>query len=126
MRTQNPVHLAEVLLAHDKGYSVAQVHAMVDSGQTTEIKLTTQVPVHIVYFTAEADEKGQVRYYPDLYGLDGRVASALRGQPVLFSSEPAVSAEAEGPAGDEAGSRSRRPRRPYAERRPWNPFEDWN
>ena len=26
MRTQNPIHLAEVLLAHDKGYSVAQVN----------------------------------------------------------------------------------------------------
>ena len=126
MRTQNPVHLAEVLLAHDKGYSAAQVRSMAESGQTAEIKLTQHIPVHIAYFTAEVDEKGQVRYFPDLYGLDGRIASALKGQPVHFSSQPAISAAEEGPGGDEAGSHSRRPRRPYAERRPWNPFEDWN
>ncbi len=127
MRTQNPVHLAEVLLAHDKGYSAAQVREILDAGTTNEIKLTTQIPVHIAYFTADVDEKGQVRYYPDLYGLDNRVASALRGQPVHFAAEPASSAEA-GPSPEaEPASRARnRPRRPYAERRPWNPFEDWN
>ncbi len=127
MRTQNPIHLAEVLLAHDKGYSPAEVHEMVASGATTEVKLTNQIPVHVAYFTADVDEKGQVRYYPDLYGLDSRVASALHGQPVRFSSDPTISAEEDAQARGEPASRSRnRPRRPYAERRPWNPFEDWN
>ncbi len=126
MRTQNPLHLAEVLLAHDKGYNPAQIREMVASGQTTEIKLTREIPVHVAYFTAEADEKGQVRYFSDIYGLDGRVASALRGQPVHFASD-AIVAEEDGMARDEDAPRARsHPRRPYAERRPWNPFEDWN
>jgi murein L,D-transpeptidase YcbB/YkuD len=126
MRTQNPLHLAEVLLAHDKGYSPAQIHEMVASGATNEIKLTNQIPVHIAYFTAEADEKGQVRYLSDLYGLDSRVAGALKGQPVHFASEPAISAAEDSLTGEESSARHTRPRRPYAERRPWNPFEDWN
>ncbi len=131
MRTQNPLHLAEVLLAHDKGYSAGQIQQMVQSRQTTEIKLTTEIPVHVAYFTAEVDEQGQVRYFPDLYGLDSRIAGALEGQPVHFPSEPAVAvreehrglADREGPSSQ---SRYRSRTRPYAERRPWNPFEDWN
>ncbi len=89
MRTQDPIHFAEVLLAHDRGMSAAQIRDMVSSGETHEIALRNHIPVHIVYFTAEVDEKGQVRYYHDLYGLDNRVASALRGQPVQVASEPA-------------------------------------
>lgn len=125
MRTQNPLQLAEVLLAHDKGITSGQIRDMVASGQTTEIKLTHEILVHVTYFTAVADEKGQVRYFPDIYGLDGRIASALKGQPVHFGSESIATAEGENPE-QEGTSRSRRPRRPYAERRPWNPFEDWN
>ena len=131
MRTQNPLHMAEVLLGHDRGMSAAQIHQMVSSGETTEIQLRKEIPVHIAYFTAEADEKGQVRYYSDLYGLDSRVASALRGQPVQFASEPVVAAAAAEDDGEDrepvswAHSRSH-PRQPSAERRPWNPFQDWN
>jgi murein L,D-transpeptidase YcbB/YkuD len=127
MRTQNPLHLAEVLLAHDKGHSPAQIQDMVASGATNEIKLTSQIPVHVAYFTAEADEKGQIRYLPDIYGLDSRIAAALKGQPVHFASDPALAAENEGEARSERGSSYNRSRyRPSAERRPWNPFEDWN
>jgi L,D-transpeptidase YcbB len=125
MRTQNPLHLAEVLLAHDKGYTPGQIRDMVASGQTNEIKLSSEIPVHVTYFTADVDDQGQVRYYPDLYGLDGRVAAALRGEPVHFAHEPIVAAEEDGLSSDASRPRAR-PRRPYAERRPWNPFEDWN
>ncbi len=59
MRTQNPLHLAEVLLAHDKGYSAAQIKEMVASGQTNEIALQNPIPVHIAYFTAEVDKRGK-------------------------------------------------------------------
>ncbi len=131
MRTQNPLHLAEVVLAHDKGYSSTQIREMVASGQTSEIALRNQVPVHIAYFTAEVDEKGQVRYYSDIYGLDSRVASALRGQPVQFAHEPVVAASTA--VEDDSGESQESPvhsrnqtRRPSAERRPFNPFWDWN
>ncbi len=129
MRTQNPIHLAEVLLAHDKGYTVAQVHDLVESGATTEIKLTSQIPVHVAYFTADVDDQGQVRYYPDVYGLDSRIASALKGKPIRFVSDPPVtlSETDDLPRGGDRSSRAQdRPRaRPYSGR-PWNPFEDWN
>ena len=80
MRVQNPVKLAEVILAYDKGFDEAKVAEYARRGG--EIKLTKRVPVHITYFTAVADEAGQVKYFADLYGLDGRVASAMEGQQV--------------------------------------------
>jgi murein L,D-transpeptidase YcbB/YkuD len=82
MRVQNPVRLAEVLLAHDKGWSTAQVQDYVKRGG--EVRLTMPIPVHVTYFTATVDENDNVRYFSDIYGLDGRVASALEGQPIAL------------------------------------------
>ncbi|MDX2205792.1 MAG: L,D-transpeptidase family protein [Hyphomicrobiaceae bacterium] len=92
MRVQNPVRLAEVILAYDKGYDAARTAEFVKRGG--EIKLTKRVPVHITYFTAIADEEGKVRHLADLYGLDGRVASALEGQSVRISGVAAPAAAA--------------------------------
>lgn len=80
MRVQNPVRLAEVILAYDRGYDAAKTAEYAKRGG--EIRLTKRVPVHITYFTAIADEEGNVRHLADLYGLDGRVASAMEGQSV--------------------------------------------
>ena len=82
MRVQNPVQLAEVLLAHDKGLSVAQVQGYVKRGG--EIRLMTPIPVHVTYFTVTVDEHDNARYFTDVYGLDSRVASALEGQPITL------------------------------------------
>ncbi len=93
MRTQNPLHVAEVVLAHDKGWSQSQVQEAVQTGVTDEVKLSTRIPVHVVYFTAEVDEQGQLRAFPDIYGLDAKIASALAGRTVRFVNDPIVTAE---------------------------------
>ncbi len=155
MRTENPLHLAEVILGHDRGVSPGQIREMVQAGVTNEIKLNSAVPVHVAYFTAEVDEQGQVHFFPDVYGLDSRVASALKGQAIHFASDPVITAEnqdrrqaqrndpyqREGPYQQNSpyqrnapnpyqgwGSPSQRGGDPrYQPRRqPWNPFQDWN
>lgn len=85
MRVQNPIHLAEVILANDKGWSAERVRAHVPSGRSADITLNTPVPVHLVYFTATVDDAGQLLTHGDLYGMDGRVASALAGKPVVLA-----------------------------------------
>jgi murein L,D-transpeptidase YcbB/YkuD len=140
MRTQNPIHLAEVLLAHDKGYSASRVRQLLEEDMTNEIRLSTEIPVHIVYFTAEVDDDGKLRFLPDIYGLDSRIASALKGQPVRLPSAPVVAENAgrsraredDSDYYREDGDRGYRdpygdPYRPYASgrRREWNYF-DWN
>jgi L,D-transpeptidase YcbB len=94
MRVQNPVRLAEVLLAADKGWSAEKVQEYVRRGG--EIKLDKPIPVHVTYFTAAVDDAGKVNHRGDIYGLDRRVASALEGRNVNLSvastdPEPAAS-----------------------------------
>jgi murein L,D-transpeptidase YcbB/YkuD len=101
MRVQNPVRLAEVLLAHDKGWGADKVAEYVRRGG--EVKLTTPIPVHVAYFTAIADDAGKINYRADIYGLDGRIATALEGRSVHIVSaaggarEPAAKAAASKP-----------------------------
>ncbi len=97
MRVQNPVRLAEVLLAHDKGWGTDKVAEYVRRGG--EIKLTTPIPVHVAYFTAIADDAGKINYRPDIYGLDGRIASALEGRSVhvVSAAKDAQEPPAKGP-----------------------------
>jgi L,D-transpeptidase YcbB len=83
MRVQNPIHLAEVLLAHDKGWTASDVQGYVRRGG--EIALKQQIPVHVTYFTAVVDDAGKVQYFPDIYGLDERLASALEGARVSLA-----------------------------------------
>jgi L,D-transpeptidase YcbB len=86
MRVQNPVRLAEVVLAHDKGWTASDVQGYVRRGG--EIALKQQIPVHVTYFTAVVDAAGKVQYFPDIYGLDERLASALEGARVSLATSP--------------------------------------
>jgi len=93
MRVQNPMRLAEVILAYDKGWSGERVRSFVGRGQTSDVTIDKNIPVHIVYFTAVADEDGKLRTFPDLYGRDARLASALAGKPVAVASASPPAAE---------------------------------
>ena len=85
MRVQNPIHLAEVILAQDKGWSAERVRSHVPGGRSADITLNTPVPVHLVYFTATVDDAGKLLTHGDIYGMDARVASALAGKPVSLA-----------------------------------------
>jgi murein L,D-transpeptidase YcbB/YkuD len=113
MRVQNPLALAEVILGHDRGWTMERVQAAVKSGRSQDVTLETPVPVHLTYFTATADDTGKVSYHGDIYGMDTRVASALAGKPVALAAA-AVPSQASAPR------RSQRSRTRDAE--PWNPF----
>lgn len=90
MRVQNPLKLAEVILGHDKGWNGDRVRAAVSSGRSSDITLSTPVPVHLLYFTATADETGKLTLHGDIYGQDQRVATALAGKPVQLASAPSA------------------------------------
>ena len=86
MRVREPRRLAEVLLAEDKGWSVAKVQSMFASGG--EVALDRHIPVHITYFTVRVDDNGKLQTYADFYGLDSRVGAALFGRKVRFETPP--------------------------------------
>lgn len=86
MRVENPMRMAETILAYDKGWPAERVAAFVPRGQTADVTLAKQVNVHITYFTTTVDDGGKLRFFSDLYGRDARVASALAGKPVAMAS----------------------------------------
>jgi len=105
MRVQNPMRLAEVLLAKDKGWSSERVKQAQRGG---EVKLTTPIPVHVTYFTVTVDDAGAVHAKPDLYGLDARVVAAIEGREVNQITTSSIS-----PRGDAtARTVATRPRKP--------------
>src|SRR5262249_44225510 len=84
MRVSEPLRLAVILLAQDKGWSEQQVQGLVNEGTTREVPLTTRIPVHMTYFTAMVDRQGNLQTFEDLYGLDARMGAILFGRKVQF------------------------------------------
>lgn len=76
VRVDQPFRLAEVLLGRDNGWSEERVKALVGGGERT-IHLPRPLPIHIMYFTAVADETGAVQLKDDIYGYSRRVKGAL-------------------------------------------------
>jgi murein L,D-transpeptidase YcbB/YkuD len=74
IRLRHPERLATLLLAEDKGWGEQQVSDMLSRGKTRWVKLTRPVSVYLTYFTVVDGET-----FPDTYGLDSRMSSALFG-----------------------------------------------
>jgi L,D-transpeptidase YcbB len=83
MRVAEPLRLAVILLAQDKGWSEQQVESLLNGG-TREVALATRIPVHMTYFTAMVDRQGNLQTFGDLYGLDTRMGAILFGTKVPF------------------------------------------
>ncbi len=88
VRMEKPQSFAEVLLAEDKGWSAAQVKELWDKGNNSAVTIERSIPVHMVYFTAVADDKGMVSTFADAYGLDRKLAAALFGNANGFPPPP--------------------------------------
>ena len=89
MRVHNPARLAEIILAHDRGWTPERVANQIASHQSLEVKVDKQFPVHVTYFTARVDETGKLQTFNDLYGHDAKLVAALAGKPVQL--EPVAS-----------------------------------
>ena len=76
VRVDQPFKLAEVLLGRENGWSEERVRGMVGGGERT-VYLPKPLPIHIMYFTATADESGNIQLKEDIYGYSRRVKAAL-------------------------------------------------
>jgi L,D-transpeptidase YcbB len=82
MRVQNPAQFGEVLasiaIPHER-YSAERLTRMFGTGEQW-LKFKAPIPVHLTYMNAYVDEHGKLVMREDLYGYDGRVQAALRGE----------------------------------------------
>ena len=68
VRVDEPMKLAEYLLARDgEIFQIDSVQATIDKRQRKTFTLKNNMPVYIRYITAEGDEEGNIRFYPDIY-----------------------------------------------------------
>jgi murein L,D-transpeptidase YcbB/YkuD len=82
MRVQDPVRYAEVLLSialPNENYTQDRLRRMFGNSEV-DIKFPTPIPVHITYQTAFVDDGGKLVTREDVYGRDGRLLAALKGE----------------------------------------------
>ena len=82
IRLENPLELAEILLAETGRWSRAAIDAVLATGQPRTITLPRPLTVLLIYATA-VPEDGELYLLPDVYGRDGRVLDALEA-PFVF------------------------------------------
>ncbi len=73
VRVKNPRVFAQNIL----GWSRSKVDQKIASRRNSAVRLKQKIPVYITYFTAWADESGNVKYFRDVYGRDRWLDRAL-------------------------------------------------
>jgi L,D-transpeptidase YcbB len=82
IRLEAPLDLAELLLADQRAWARPAIEAARESGVERTIRLTREVPVHLLYWTAWIDRgDGQLHFADDIYGRDEPVLRELREEP---------------------------------------------
>jgi murein L,D-transpeptidase YcbB/YkuD len=76
IRVENPFDFAEQLLGDD-GWSQEKFQEVLDGGETTNVMLSTPLPVLLMYWTAMAKPDGVVHFFNDVYSRDERISVVL-------------------------------------------------
>ncbi len=77
IRVENPVPLAEFVLADPVRWSADQVIEAMRAGKTRTVRLPVPVQVMVIYSTVAVNE-GVVHFYPDVYGHDAKGTASER------------------------------------------------
>ena len=90
IRIEQPVALAQWVLADDPDWSEARIRQTMGQPRTVSVALPTPVPVLIVYRTVSVRD-GRVHFAPDLYRQDALLERALAQRPHPASGTGTVS-----------------------------------
>jgi murein L,D-transpeptidase YcbB/YkuD len=83
VRIEDPLSLAEILLANPARWNRKTLQAVIDTGKTQRVNLPRPWPVLMLYWTAELDAAGRIRFLPDVYDRDPALLAALNGEVML-------------------------------------------
>jgi len=79
MRVERPFDLLDTLLTHSQGsYSKNDINNIIETNKPTTIKLTSAIPVHILYFTVY-EEDGLAYFKNDIYLYDEIIEESVKG-----------------------------------------------
>lgn len=77
VRVQKARELAIAILEDDNNWSPEKIDQAMKAGTEKHYTLKRKIPVYIAYFTAAADENGNVSFFKDVYNRDNRLYSLL-------------------------------------------------
>lgn len=77
VRVEKARDLAIMITKEDGNWTEAKVDKAMNAGKESTYSLKKKIPVYIAYFTAWADENGNVSFYEDIYKRDERLAGLL-------------------------------------------------
>jgi L,D-transpeptidase YcbB len=76
VRVDKPFELADEIFSTDSKWTGQKLRSLIGKGERY-VHLSQPLPVHLAYFTLAVDEKGEMKSFNDLYGLDRKVRAAL-------------------------------------------------
>ncbi|HLA56284.1 MAG TPA: L,D-transpeptidase family protein [Flavobacterium sp.] len=77
VRVEKARELAVKILDGDKNWTLEKIDEAMHAGKESTYGLNRKIPVYIAYFTAWADENGNMSFYDDVYKRDDRLAHLL-------------------------------------------------
>ncbi len=81
IRIQNPIELAEYVLQGNPKWTRENILSAIDKPVEQTVRLPEPIAVHLLYWTAWADEDGSIQFRNDIYGRDKRLCDALCKKP---------------------------------------------
>lgn len=82
IRIDNPLELADYLLADQAGWNPDRIRSTVRAGKEVSVSLSSRIPVHLLYWTVWVGEDGSLQFREDIYNRDQDVLAALKEAPV--------------------------------------------
>ena len=83
VRVEQILPLAARALSENATEAATRITDAIAEGTTRYLPLPRKLPVYLLYWTAAADAGGEVRFWPDIYGRDGRLLRKLQAAPDL-------------------------------------------
>jgi L,D-transpeptidase YcbB len=74
VRVEEPETLAQYVLRDQPEWDAARINAAMRAGTERPVRLKSEIPVHLTYFTAWVDQNGGLHFQRDIYGYDRRHA----------------------------------------------------
>ncbi|MFH2046720.1 MAG: L,D-transpeptidase family protein [Pseudomonadota bacterium] len=81
IRIQKPIELAEYVLKNDPNWTRDKIITSINKRMEQTVRLPEPIPVHILYWTAWANEDGQINFRNDIYKRDQPLLKALKEAP---------------------------------------------
>jgi L,D-transpeptidase YcbB len=80
VRLEDPVALAQYVLRDQPEWTKERITAAMHSGQETQVKLASAIPVYLGYFTASADREGMLQFRKDVYDIDRQLIARVENR----------------------------------------------